>query len=67
MTVFFPSPLPPPPPHEKFGRLLIIRLQVCLFKGQRAAPSGWGGRGGGGWGGEFEEQAEEGGGINEDS
>lgn len=26
-------------PFEKFSRLLIIRLQVCLFKGQRAAPS----------------------------
>lgn len=26
-------------PFEKFSRLLIIRLQVCLFKGQRAAAS----------------------------
>lgn len=26
-------------PFEKFSRLLIIRLQVCLFKGQHAASS----------------------------
>ncbi len=26
-------------PFEKFSRLLIIRLQLCLFKGQHAAPS----------------------------
>lgn len=26
-------------PFEKFSRLLIIRLQVCLFKGQHAAAS----------------------------
>lgn len=26
-------------PFEKFSRLVIIRLQVCLFKGQHAAPS----------------------------
>lgn len=26
-------------PFEKFSRLLIIRLQICLFKGQRAASS----------------------------